>query len=75
MNARWDSGPLLQPIPGERPCGDNLDDTELLSSFDTYRLFGQAKPLDAPAEPGEGDADREADSEAGLVAGMGGDSG
>ena len=51
MNARWDSGPLLQPITGERPCGDNLDDTDLLSGFDTYRLFGQAKPLDAPAEP------------------------
>jgi type VI secretion system protein ImpA len=44
---------LLQPISGERPCGDNLEDTELLSSFDTFRLFGQARPLDAPAEKTE----------------------
>jgi type VI secretion system protein ImpA len=51
--SQWESGPLLQPIPGERPCGDNLEDTELLSSFDTFRLFGQARPLDAPAEPTE----------------------
>jgi type VI secretion system protein ImpA len=53
MSARWDSSPLLQPIAGERPCGENLEDTELLSSFDTFRLFGQARPLDAPAEPTE----------------------
>ena len=53
MSARWESGPLLQPIAGEQPCGENLEDTELLSSFDTFRLFGQARPLDAPAEPSE----------------------
>jgi type VI secretion system protein ImpA len=53
MSARWESGPLLQPISEERPCGDNLEDTELLSSFDTFRLFGQARPLDAPAESTE----------------------
>jgi type VI secretion system protein ImpA len=53
MSARWDSSPLLQPIAGEQPCGENLEDTELLSSFDTFRLFGQARPLDAPAEPTE----------------------
>jgi type VI secretion system protein ImpA len=53
MSAQWDSGQLLQPIPGDGPCGENLEDTELLSSFDTFRLFGQARPLDAPAEPSE----------------------
>jgi type VI secretion system protein ImpA len=53
MSARWDSSPLLQPIAGEQPCGESLEDTELLSSFDTFRLFGQARPLDAPAEPTE----------------------
>ena len=53
MSVQWESGPLLQPIAEERPCGDNLEDTELLASFDTFRLFGQSRPLDAPAEPDE----------------------
>jgi len=35
------------------PCGDNLEDSDLLASFDTYRLFGQSRPLDAPAEKDE----------------------
>jgi type VI secretion system protein ImpA len=52
MTAGWETQ-LLQPITAERPCGDSLEDTELLSSFDTFRLFGQARPLDAPAEPDE----------------------
>jgi type VI secretion system protein ImpA len=53
MSARWESSQLLQPITEERPCGENLEDTELLASFDAFRLFGQARPLDAPAEPDE----------------------
>jgi len=53
MSARWESPQLLQPITEERPCGENLEDTELLASFDAFRLFGQARPLDAPAEPDE----------------------
>jgi type VI secretion system protein ImpA len=53
MSARWESPQLLQPITAEQPCGVNLEDTELLSSFDAFRLFGQARPLDAPAEPDE----------------------
>jgi len=53
MSAGWESQQLLQPISAEQPCGDNLEDTELLSSFDAFRLFGQARPLDAPAEPDE----------------------
>jgi type VI secretion system protein ImpA len=44
---------LLQPIAPEQPCGESLEDTELLASFDTYRLFGQSRPLDAPVEPDE----------------------
>ena len=49
MSARWEGEEaLLQPISPEQPCGDNLEDTELLASFDSYRLFGQARPLDAP---------------------------
>jgi type VI secretion system protein ImpA len=53
MSARWESQELLQPIAPDQPCGENLEDTPLLASFDTFRLFGQAKPLDAPPEPGE----------------------
>ena len=51
MSARWEGEEsLLQPITPERPCGDNLEDTELLASFDGYRLFGQPRPLDAPPD-------------------------
>jgi len=53
MSARWESAQLLQPITEDRPCGENLEDTELLASFDAFRLFGQSRPLDAPAEPNE----------------------
>jgi type VI secretion system protein ImpA len=44
---------LLQPITADQPCGENLEDTELLASFDAYRIFGQARPLDAPVEQNE----------------------
>jgi type VI secretion system protein ImpA len=53
MSARWDSAQLLQPISEAQPCGESLEDTELLASFDAFRLFGQSRPLDAPAEPNE----------------------
>jgi len=52
MSAGWETA-LLTPITADQPCGESLEDTELLASFDTYRLFGQARPLDAPAEPDE----------------------
>jgi type VI secretion system protein ImpA len=54
MSARWQGEEgLLEPIAPERPCGDSLEDTELLASFDSFRLFGQSRPLDAPSEPDE----------------------
>jgi type VI secretion system protein ImpA len=53
MSAQWEGQELLEPIAADRPCGENLEDTVLLASFDTFRLFGQAKPLDALPEPGE----------------------
>jgi type VI secretion system protein ImpA len=53
MSARWESHQLLEPITVEQPCGENLEDTELLASFDTFRLFGQTRPLDAPADKDE----------------------
>jgi type VI secretion system protein ImpA len=35
---------LLQAIAPERPCGDDLEDTALLASFDSFRVFGQSAP-------------------------------
>lgn len=43
---------LAQPIAGENPCGANLEDTQLLASFDAYHLFGQTMPKKNP-ESGE----------------------
>lgn len=53
MSAQWEGQELLEPIAGDRPCGESLEDTPLLASFDIFRLFGQAKPLDALPESGE----------------------
>jgi type VI secretion system protein ImpA len=53
MSVRWDASELLQPISAEKPCGENLEDTPLLASFDAFRLYGRTKPLDAPAESGD----------------------
>src|SRR5689334_20961083 len=36
---------LTEPLSAENPCGEDLEDTQLLASFDAYRLFGQAAPL------------------------------
>ena len=41
---------LRQPLSSDAPCGENLEDSHLLASFDAYRLFGQSVPLNpAPA--------------------------
>jgi len=53
MSARWQGDALLLPITADQPCGESLEDTPLLASFDAFRLFGQAKALDAPPEPDE----------------------
>jgi len=36
---------FLQPLSAEQPCGVSLEDTQLLASFDAFRIFGQATPL------------------------------
>src|SRR5688572_32843024 len=41
----WQPGALLEPVTPESPCGESLEDTALLASFDAFRLFGQAAPL------------------------------
>lgn len=39
---------LCLALSDEAPCGEDLEDTQLLASFDGYHLFGQMSPL--PAE-------------------------
>ena len=51
MSARWESAQLLQPITEERPCGESLEDTELLASFDAFRVFGLSTPPKPPEAP------------------------
>lgn len=53
MSARWQPQDLLLPITPDRPCGENLEDTPDLAAFDMFRLFGQAKALDALPEKRE----------------------
>jgi type VI secretion system protein ImpA len=53
MSAQWEGQELLEPIAPDRPCGESLEDTALLASFDMFRLFGQARPLDSLPVEGE----------------------
>lgn len=47
MSAQWDVASLVRPISTDEPCGENLEESPLLASFDTFRLFGQSAPFDA----------------------------
>ncbi len=50
MTDQWEFAELRQPLSGAAPCGENLEDSQLLASFDAFRLFGQSVPLNpAPA--------------------------
>ena len=55
MAVRWDGQALRVPISAEQPCGQNLDDTNVLSAFDALRLFGQTRSPEAPPDDDEGD--------------------
>lgn len=46
---------LLQPIAPDAPCGESLEDSALLLSFDEFRLFGRAVPIDPESAPDWGD--------------------
>src|SRR4029453_11355115 len=50
MGAQWSGEELLQPISADQPCGQDLEDTQLLASFDGFRLYGRTKPLEAAAD-------------------------
>jgi type VI secretion system protein ImpA len=47
MSTQWTSAELLQPISADQPCGQDLEDTQLLASFDAFRLYGRTTPLEA----------------------------
>ncbi len=36
---------LCEPISADAPCGVDLEDTQLLASFDAFRVFGSDTPL------------------------------
>lgn len=40
-----DDAALIEPIAAEAPCGESLEDTQLLASFDAYGLFGRTAAL------------------------------
>jgi type VI secretion system protein ImpA len=50
MSTRWDGRELLEPIAPDRPCGESLEDTPLLASFDAFHVFGHLTPPDPPPE-------------------------
>lgn len=39
------SASLCEPISADAPCGVDLEDTQLLASFDAFRIFGNDTPL------------------------------
>lgn len=49
MSPGWNQS-LLEPITADAPCGESLEDTQLLASFDAFRVFGQSTPLE-PVPP------------------------
>ncbi len=57
MSTRWDADHLLQPVTAEQPCGESLEDTPLLASFDEFRVFGQSIALDPAPDWGDGEAE------------------
>ena len=54
MSDRWSGEELLQPIDAGQPCGQNLEDTQLLASFDAFRLYGRTKPLEPTPDTDDG---------------------
>jgi type VI secretion system protein ImpA len=57
MSAKWDAQVLLEPISAEQPCGQNLEDSPVLGTFDALRLFGQTRSPEAPPEPADDQED------------------
>jgi len=41
---------FIQPIAEATPCGEDLEDTPMLASFDAFRLFGQVTTPEPPPD-------------------------
>jgi type VI secretion system protein ImpA len=52
MNPTWDAA-LLEPISAETACGKSLEDTDTLTAFDAYQLWGQTSLEPPKKEDGE----------------------
>ena len=39
------NSPLCEPVSADAPCGIDLEDTQLLASFDAFRVFGSDTPV------------------------------
>src|SRR5215510_745229 len=50
MTAVFMDEALVQPIAPDRPCGEDLEDTPLLASFDAFRVFGHTVPQEPAPE-------------------------
>ena len=50
MSADWNVVTLLEPISQENPCGENLEDTFVLTGFDALKIFGQTRSPEAPPD-------------------------
>jgi type VI secretion system protein ImpA len=53
MSSGLNTRMLLEPVTADSPCGEDLEDTPLLASFDSFRVFGQSAPIDPPPEWGD----------------------
>ncbi|MGH9350095.1 MAG: type VI secretion system protein TssA [Vicinamibacterales bacterium] len=55
MSPRWEGVDLVHPISSDSPCGENLEGTQLLASFDAFPflVFGLPKPPDTPPDEDE----------------------
>lgn len=42
---------LLEPIAEGSPCGEDLEDSQLLASFDAFRVFGRISALEDSNDP------------------------
>jgi type VI secretion system protein ImpA len=53
MSVSWDGQALLEPISADAPCGNNLEDTDVLTALDSYQIFGQTSLEPPPKKPGD----------------------
>jgi type VI secretion system protein ImpA len=58
MTAGLETQTLLDPITDDRPCGDDLEDSPILTGLDSLRLFGQSRSPEAPPEADDGEKEK-----------------